>query len=718
MGLKRHCYQFVPVLGLALAFLGTCHAAEDGLGMDSALFGEVPIVLTASRIMQSPLDAPAPVTTIDRETIRDSGFTEIHEIFRLVPGFLVADWPDGSPIVVNQGLGDAHSRRLLVLVDGHALYNPFKGGVDWQDLPLRLDDIERIEVVRGPNSASYGANAFQGVVNIITRVPIGEREGGVVLRAGSRDIGDVYAQMARGDGKLNWRISASARQATNFRDLGKPLQAHQEEIERQHFNGQLVWNRRPNEELNFRIAVGNGSTRVGQAEDPSDPARNTNERNLLVDAGWKQAYGENSEVSLRYFHFGSAERDHYKIFPYDPSLAPVPYLTVNRDVDVNRDDLEFQQVHAWSNTLTSLWGAGVRKDSASAPGELAGLGSIGGWQWQVFGNVDWEMTPKWLLHLGGMMEKHYNTDYLFSPRLALNYRISPLQSLRFSMGRAYRAPTIFEADAREMATWSGGVAEVEHYAYRDLKPEKLDFVELGYVGQLQPNGLRVDARVYVNRFDDLIDDQSCILDAETLAAGTLATNGCGFPAPAGYERPLGYPGKSWGNAALPFGLEPRFGHYKAFYFFNSGRIRVHGGDISLDWRQRDWGRFRLAHAITRISASGYGKDDTADPNAITKDADMELSAPRHMTSLLWSRSFGSGWRASLGAYWVGGMKWPNDGDVQPAYRRFDLHVAKQLKLFGREDELALTLQNFNAEHTEFDDYLVERRAFVTYRINY
>lgn len=69
------------------------------------------------------------------------------------------------------------------------------------------------------------------------------------------------------------------------------------------------------------------------------------------------------------------------------------------------------------------------------------------------------------------------------------------------------------------------------------------------------------------------------------------------------------------------------------------------------------------------------------------------------------------------------MKWPNDGDLQPAYRRLDLRVGKTLKLFGKDDELALTVQNFNTEHTEFRDtssggYLVERRAFVTYRINF
>jgi iron complex outermembrane receptor protein len=222
------------ICGLCLAFLSSATLAESNDKSDIDFLADIPMVLTASRISQSPLDAPAAITVIDRETILDSGFTEIQDIFRLVPGFLVADYPGGSPVVVNQGMGDAHSRRLLVLLDGRALYDPFQGGVDWQDLPLRMEDIERIEIVRGPNAASYGANAFQGVINIITRLPLGENENGLMLRAGQRDIGDIYAYMARSDGDINWRISASGRQATNFRTLGI-AQSKNEAIQRQTF---------------------------------------------------------------------------------------------------------------------------------------------------------------------------------------------------------------------------------------------------------------------------------------------------------------------------------------------------------------------------------------------------------------------------------------------------------------------------------------------------
>jgi len=139
-----------------------------------ALFEAMPLVLTASRMAQSALDAPASIFVIDREMIEASGFTEIHDLLRLVPGYLVTDWPDGQPSVANHGLGDAYGNRLKVMLDGTAINNPLRGDVLWTDLPLRVDDIQRIEVIRGPNGAAYGAGAFQGVVNIITRSPVTE----------------------------------------------------------------------------------------------------------------------------------------------------------------------------------------------------------------------------------------------------------------------------------------------------------------------------------------------------------------------------------------------------------------------------------------------------------------------------------------------------------------------------------------------------------------
>ncbi|TCS74089.1 iron complex outermembrane receptor protein [Sulfuritortus calidifontis] len=649
---------------------------------------ELPTVLTAARIAQSPLDAPAPVTVIDRDMIRTSGASEIHDLFRLAPGFLVADWPDGSPIVVNRGLGDGYSRRLLVLLDGHSVFDPFRGGVDWQDLPLRLDDIERIEVVRGPNQASYGANALQGVINIITRLPV--QDAGIAAYAayGRQGHYDAYARAGGGDGESAWRFSASSRAATNFQDLGRQNYDWQEGIQRQTFYGQWHYRPRAADEWRLQLGFSQGTDEVGSNKLTNiEPHHDRDNRNLFLQLGWRRAYDQGSEIAWQYYHYSRAERERYLVYPTDPA-AVVPFIPVNLDVDMRRDDLELQQAHVWNDRLKGVWGLGVRRDAVESAHYLHGLGEVSGTQWQVFGNIDWQFLPRWLLHLGGMVEKHYLTDTLFSPRLALNYALTPLHSLRLSVGRGYRAPNLFEMKSREVYTYGGGIAEVGYWSYQSLLPEAVAFREVAYIGRFPELRAQAGLRLFMEDHSNYIDAKTCTLD----------TAACPFTAPAGYARPFGYPGK--------FLIGDKFGNPKAYYFYNAGDVRVRGGDASLDWRHPQFGRFVLSHAVTTISTQGE------------VDVDWRDSAPMQSTSLLWSRGFSRGLQVSVAAYWLGDMMWPSDGDVQPGYRRIDLKLAKRLGKAGSEDEIALTLQNLGDKHMEFSDYTAERQAFVSLRLGW
>lgn len=115
--MKRTLRQSVLCVHVVGAALLPSFAASAG----DFFFDDIPIVLTASRLAQSPLDAPAAVTVIDREMIAASGFTEIHDLLRLVPGFLVAQWAGGSPTVANHGLGDAYNGRIKVMIDGRTV---------------------------------------------------------------------------------------------------------------------------------------------------------------------------------------------------------------------------------------------------------------------------------------------------------------------------------------------------------------------------------------------------------------------------------------------------------------------------------------------------------------------------------------------------------------------------------------------------------------------
>src|SRR5690606_37588116 len=110
---------------------------------------------------------------IGAEEIRLSGATTIPDLLRRVPGLQVTRAASGNDVVAIRGTGGLANNKLVVLVDGTPIASPLDGSVDWDLVPLSVAEIERIEVVRGPVSPVYGANAYTGVVNIVSREAIG-----------------------------------------------------------------------------------------------------------------------------------------------------------------------------------------------------------------------------------------------------------------------------------------------------------------------------------------------------------------------------------------------------------------------------------------------------------------------------------------------------------------------------------------------------------------
>ena len=137
--------------------------------VEQDFFADSPLILTASRLSKPLLESPASVSVITRQTIESSGVRELADLFRLVPGFVVGYHSGHAPVVTYHGLGQEFGRQIQVLIDGRSVFIPSFGGVPWSNLPLLIEDIERIEVIRGPNAVTYGANAFLATVNIITR---------------------------------------------------------------------------------------------------------------------------------------------------------------------------------------------------------------------------------------------------------------------------------------------------------------------------------------------------------------------------------------------------------------------------------------------------------------------------------------------------------------------------------------------------------------------
>jgi len=143
-------------------------------------------ITSASRKEQRAVDVPAAVFVITRDDIRRSGMTTIPDVLRLAPGVDVAQVNSNKWAVTVRGFNAVFANKLLVLIDGRSVYNRIFSGVLWDTEDLPLDDVERIEVIRGPGAAMWGANAVNAVINIITRTSA-DTQGAMVRLDGGRD---------------------------------------------------------------------------------------------------------------------------------------------------------------------------------------------------------------------------------------------------------------------------------------------------------------------------------------------------------------------------------------------------------------------------------------------------------------------------------------------------------------------------------------------------
>ncbi|MCD8522675.1 MAG: TonB-dependent receptor [Saccharospirillaceae bacterium] len=169
---------------------------------------DIPQVLTPVRLQQPLAEVPAAVTVITAEQIRLWGVTDIPSVFRFVPGLFVARELDSdrASVVYHSG-GVSLARRLEVLVDGRSVYKAAFANVDWDQLGIALEDVERIEITRGPSAASYGMNALQGVIHIITRHPADSARVHLGGRLGSEQRRQFYASLTQHEAQQQSRIS-------------------------------------------------------------------------------------------------------------------------------------------------------------------------------------------------------------------------------------------------------------------------------------------------------------------------------------------------------------------------------------------------------------------------------------------------------------------------------------------------------------------------------
>ncbi len=434
-------------------------------------------VTSVSKAAEPLNDAAASIYVITREEILRSGAQSIPDMLRLAPNLQVAQITSTSYAITARGFNGSAASKLLVLIDGRSVYTPYHSGVPWDVQDVLPQDIERIEVISGPGATLWGANAVNGVINIVTRKssdtqgPSVDVGGGNLEQRGNAqyggEIGDAahyrayvdsfhYAQdvMANGAGAQDdWRMTQGG-----FRMDWTPP-------------GDLV--------------TLQGDFYQGSEDGYQAPAReDTFGQNVL--ARWNHSLPDGSALQIQGY--------------YDHTLMTLP--GVARD-DLHTYDLDLQHSFSLGSIQSIVWGGGYRIQHDDFPATISPTQplyfspqdrklTLG----NVFGQDTFALTPALKLILGLKIEDDPYTGVAPLPEARLSWRVSDNNMLWAAISRAVRAPSRLDRDLYER------VGSITALAGGDFQSEKLTAYELGY--RVQPSSRSsISVSTFYNVYTDL-----------------------------------------------------------------------------------------------------------------------------------------------------------------------------------------------------------------------
>jgi iron complex outermembrane receptor protein len=433
-------------------------------------------VTSVSKHAQPLSDAPAAIFVIDRDDIRRSGATTLPEILRLAPNLAVAEVSASGYAITARGFNgttttNGAGNKLLVLIDGRTVYTPLYGGVFWDLQNVLPEDIDRIEVISGPGAALWGANAVNGVINIITRdahdtkglstsIAGGTIESGASVQYGGAIAPDaalrIYAQGY-------WRDADPNESGASAHDAWNKLQG----------GFRFDWN--PGDAL---VTV-QGDVFTGREEPGGAPNAVTGGHNVV--ARWSQPLGWGTLQAQAYYDYNTL------------------YVPGSLGDSLHTYDFDLQHGFSWGASQDIVWGGGVRfiHDKFTNTASIKFLPPVtnlhianGFVQDTISLNSDLKLI------MGVKIEDDPFIDLEALPSVRLSWKPSGSTLLWAAVSRAIRAPTLWDRDLTELA---GGQTIL---GKGDFQAEKLVAYEAGYRAQPLSN-LSFSLSAFYNVYDDL-----------------------------------------------------------------------------------------------------------------------------------------------------------------------------------------------------------------------
>ncbi len=677
LGLIAVCIQgYIPA---ALAI-----EEDDELLTEEDMLQALPTFRSATNLEQQLNELPASITIIDRKMIKASGAVNISDLFRLVPGFQTYHVNANKFGVTSHGHGETHPGRMEVTIDGRSVYLSLLSTVDWSVLGIGMDDIDHIEVVRGSNVPTQGSNAFLGAINIITRAPLQDQGTRISMTRGDLQTRDYYARHNGQLDKLDYRLSANCHKNGGHglgREYGVPSNPEETirdggEISQLSFRGTYT----PNllDSLDIQLGYSGGNAGVGRAHKPEEFTKRdvqSHYQSLI----WNHALGGDDEFKLQAHH------NHLKYSetePFDLGNILGPAAGIFLDFGLERGVSERYDINAeltkrlGENTRSS-WSAGIRRESLRSQVLLNRPDTVSETLFRASSNIEHRFWDNWIVNIGAMLESNDLAGERLSPRIGINYQINPKHSLRASASKAYRTPSLFEANENiaiilpdlpaPLTAFSGVTYDQVFQSDPDLGPEEIVTYELGYLWQDPQNRWALDAKIFVEEIDNAIEEFK-IAQAD-LADSTVE--------------------------------EIR----------NVTHWRTHGLELQWKYQPLNSTWFHLAYSY----ADTEGEHD----RGLTGIISLSDDTPKHTLAILASHNVTESLQASLAYYRVTSVFWDGGESNSDSFKRLDLRLAQGFAYGTTEGSIELIVQNLTSRYNEFDiNNTFDTRSFLRLSLDF
>jgi iron complex outermembrane recepter protein len=601
-------------------------------------------VTSVSKTEQTLSHTAAAVFVISQVDIAQSGATNIPDLLRAVPGMSVSEINGNTWAISARGLNGRFSNELLVLVDGRPVYTQTSGGVYWDTVDLPLEDIERIEVIRGPGGSIWGANAVNGVVNIITKSTSDTHGGLVVVGGGNVDQGFGTVQYGGKSGKnTDYRIYGKYLNQDHLPDSAGQDGGDGWHMLRGGFRTDSVLSSKDNLMLQGDIYTAReGVPTINFPSVAATALQNAEQlANLsggFLEGAWDHAFSPHSDTTMRVSY------DRYER---------------NDILQENRSTLDFDFQHHFSGWTRQdvVWGLSYQYSPSNSVGNLTASFVPTGFTTQLFSSfVEDEIAVipnRFFLTVGTKLAHNSYTGFDLMPSVRVALTFGSHRTLWAAVSKVDRTPSELDTSARSTLSGfsgPGGIPSLVTFIGNPLvKNERLIAYEMGY-RTVVLNQLSIDFTTYYNSYGN----------QETSEPSTPFLENT--PAPAHVIVPITFENLMHGTA---YGLE-----------------------VSVNWQPNTRWTLSPGYAFEQIHM--HLAPTSQDTTSVSDD---EGNSPGNSAQLRSHLLVGHGLIWDTSAYFVGPLTDPSE----PSYTRLDTQLSWR---FSERASLSFVGQNLLKDHHE------------------